>query len=214
MCLIEGSGHVSGQGVLIGDTFRALGANALMSETQTFFCFVVSFETPDRAYQAYQEVKDHCYEVGSIDMFDAAVAGRQADGRFKILRAPARPDRDRLFTGGQWGLAPGLVIALFPAAGVGTPLHTGAARALTVLDVLAGAVSDGMTRSELEDLGTELDSGGAALVVATTAGWADELKPLIEDYGHAVSAVTEIDVEALESDLHQAEHEQRLNAET
>ena len=159
-------------------------------------------------------MKDHCYEVGSIDMFDAAVAGRQADGRFKILRAPAKPDRDRLFTGGHWGLGPGLVIALFPAAGVGTPLHTGAARALTVLDVLAGAVSDGMTRSELEDLGTELDSGGAALAVVATSGSADELKLLIEGYGRAVSAVTEIDVETLESDLRQAEQARRASAET
>lgn len=184
-----------------------------MSETQTLFCFVVSFETPDRAYQAYQEVKDHCYEVGSIDMFDAAVAGRQADDRFKILRAPARPARDQFFTGGQWGLAPGLVIALFPAAGVGTPLHTGAACALTVLDVLAGAVSDGMTRSELEDLGTELDSGGAALVVVTTAQCASELSPLIEDYGHAVSATSEIDMGALENDIHEAEQHSRTSVE-
>ena len=185
-----------------------------MAKTQTFLCFVVSFETPDRAYQAYQEVKDHCYEVGSIDLFDAAVAGRQADGRFKILRTPARPDREQLFAGGQWGLATGLVLALFPAAGVGTPLHTGAAGALTVLDVLAGAVSDGMTRSELEDLGTELDSGGAALAVVATSGWADELKLLIEGYGRVLSAVTEIDVEALESDLHQAEQARRASAET
>lgn len=183
-----------------------------MSETQTFFCFVVSFETPDRAYQAYQEVKDHYYEVGSIDVFDAAVAGRQADGRFKILRAPARPDREQLLAGGQWGLAPGLVLALFPAAGVGTPLHTGAACAVTVLDVLAGAVSDGMTRSELEDLGTELDSGGAALVVVSTDQCASRLRSLIEDYGHAVCATSEIDVGALENDVHEAEEHSRASA--
>ena len=185
-----------------------------MAETQTFVCFVVSFETPDCAYQAYQEVKDHCYETGSIRMFDAAVAGRQADGRFKILRAPARPDRERLLTAGQWGLAPGLAIALFPAAAVGTPLHSETACALAVLDVLAGAVSNGMSRSEIEHLGTTLDSGGDSLVVVTTSGCADELKLLIEGYGRAVSALTEIDVEALESDLHQAEQARRASAET
>ena len=48
--------------------------------------------------------------------------------------------------------------------------------------------------------GTELDSGGAALAVVTTGGCAAALKPLIEDYGHAVSAVTDIDVGALEND--------------
>ena len=151
--------------------------------------------------------------TGSIRS-DAAVAGRQADGRPRILRVPARPDRDQLFTGGQWGLAPGLVIALFPAAAVGSPLRTGAACALTVLGVLARAVSDGMSRAELEDLGTELDSGGAALVVVTTARGARELRPLIEEYGRAVSALAEIDVETLESDLQQAEQEWRASAET
>ncbi len=71
-----------------------------------------------------------------------------------------------------------------------------------------------MSRAELEDLGTELDSGGAALVVVTTARWARELRPLIEEYGRAVSALAEIDVEALESDLQQAEQERRASAET
>ena len=71
-----------------------------------------------------------------------------------------------------------------------------------------------MSRSEIEHLGTTLDSGGAALVVVTTSGCADELEPLIEGYGRAVSALTEIDVGALESDLHQAEQARRASAET
>ena len=195
------------------ESARARRARTLMAETRTSHCLVVSFEIPKRDYHAYHEVEEHCYETASIRMFDAAVAGRQTDGRFKNLGAPARRDRGSLSPGGHTGVPSGLVVALSPAAAVGTPLDAGAASALDVLAVLTWAVSGGLSQSKLEGLGTELDAGGAAPVVVTFSGRADELRLLIEGYGRAGSAFGEIDMEALGSDLHQDEQERRADAE-
>lgn len=179
----------------------------------SFSCFVVPFGEPDAAQQAFQAVKDRCYEKGSLHMFDAVVVVRQHDGRLRILRAPKRPDGEWDLAEGQWFLAPGLAIALSPAVAVGSLLDTGPRHPLAVLDVIAGHVAGAVTRSDLRDLGVTFDSGEAALVVVAAAECAPQLETLMEEYGHPTSAAAAIDAGALEDDICEAAQQTHTNVE-
>lgn len=179
-----------------------------MARIETFSCFIISCDSTDGAYQAYQAVKDHFYETGDIGAFDAAVVGRQDTGRGKICKAPQRPDGDGLPAKGQWGLAPGLVIALSPGAAIGSGLDTAQPRALAVQEIIAAYVSDGMTRERLQDLGSALDVEETALVVVSSAGLSEGLEPVVAPYGRVTLGSTTFDVDALDRDVREVERQE------
>jgi uncharacterized membrane protein len=129
----------------------------------TFMAFVGVYPSVDAAEADYQLVKDLHTEAGLIDAYDAAVIERGDDGKVKITKQHETPTRVGGALGAGVGLATGLVIALFPIAGVGLAVATTAGGA--VLGAVAGHASAGMSRSDLKDLGEYLDAGQAGLVV-------------------------------------------------
>jgi hypothetical protein len=64
-----------------------------------------------------------------------------------------------------FGLATGLVIALFPAAAIGGGLLAAAAGGGALLGSLAGHAAAGMSRKDLKEAGEALDRGTAGLVL-------------------------------------------------
>jgi uncharacterized membrane protein len=129
----------------------------------TFMAYVGVYPNVDAAEADYQLVKDLHTEAGLLDAYDAAVIQRRDDGKVKITKQHETPTRVGGVLGGGVGLATGLVIALFPIAGVGLAVATTAGGA--VLGAVAGHASAGMSRSDLKDLGEYLDAGQAGLVV-------------------------------------------------
>jgi uncharacterized membrane protein len=129
----------------------------------TFMAYVGVYPSAEAAEADYQLVKDLHTEAGLIDAYDAAVVERRDDGKVKITKQHETPTRVGGVLGGGVGLATGLVIALFPIAGVGLAVATTAGGA--VLGAVAGHASAGMSRSDLKDLGEHLDAGQAGLVV-------------------------------------------------
>ena len=88
----------------------------------TFFAFVGVYSDVDDAEADYQLVKDLHVEVGLIDAYDAAVVERRKDGKVKIVKKHEQPTRKGGWRGAGIGLATGAVIALFPAAAIGSGL--------------------------------------------------------------------------------------------
>jgi uncharacterized membrane protein len=129
----------------------------------TFMAYVGVYPSVDAAEADYQLVKDLHTEAGLIDAYDAAVIERRDDGKVKITKQHETPTRVGGVLGAGVGLATGLVVALFPIAGVGLAVATTAGGA--VLGAAAGHASAGMSRSDLKELGEYLDDGQAGLVV-------------------------------------------------
>lgn len=184
-----------------------------MARTETFSCFVVSCDHSDGAYQAYQAAKDCFYETGNLGAFDAAVVGRPDTSRAKICKAPQPSDSDGVLAQGQWGLAPGLVVALSPGAAVGSGLDTANPRALAVLEIIAAYVSVGMTREGLQDLGSALDVEEAALVVVAAAGRSEGLDSLMAKYGRVAFGTATFDVDGLERDVREVERQEPIGGD-
>ena len=101
----------------------------------TFIAFVGVYASKDDAVDDYEAIKDLHTELGLIDVYDAAVVERRADGKVKIVKKHETPTRVGGVLGGGVGLATGLVIALFPAAAIGAGLLVGTTAGGAVLGV-------------------------------------------------------------------------------
>jgi uncharacterized membrane protein len=115
-------------------------------------------------------------EIGLIDAYDAAVIERKADGKVKIVKKHETPTRVGGVLGGGVGLATGLVIALFPAAAIGGGLLLATGGGGAILGAVAGHAAAGMSRNDLKELGENLDSGQAGLVVVAVSDMQAKVK--------------------------------------
>src|SRR5580700_10862680 len=135
----------------------------------TFFAYVGVYDDAADADADYEAVKDLHTKAGLIDAYDAAVIERRSDGKVKIVKKHETPTRAGGVLGGGVGLATGLVIALFPAAAIGGGLLLATGGGGALLGSLAGHAAGGMSRSDLKELGEELDDGQAGLVVVAVS---------------------------------------------
>ena len=147
-----------------------------MADYDTFMVYAGVYPNVDTAEADYQAVKDLYYGTDLIDTFDAAVIGKKENGKVKIYKKHEQPTRHGGWTGAGWGLATGVVIALFPAAAIGTGLLAGTTAIGAGVGALAGHASGGMSRSDLKERGEELDVGEAALIVAA----ASDMEPKVD----------------------------------
>ena len=131
----------------------------------TFMVYVGVYPDVDNAQADYDLVKDLHTEAGLIDAYDAAVIRRRADGKVEIVRKHETPTRVGGVMGGGFGLATGLVVALFPFAAIGGGLLAATTAGGAVLGAVAGHAAAGMSRHDLKELGEYLDAGQAGLVV-------------------------------------------------
>ena len=92
----------------------------------TFIAYVGVYADEETADADYEAVKDLHTEAGLMDAYDAAVIVRRDDGKVKITKKHETPTRAGGVLGGGIGLATGLVIALFPFAGIGAAALAGA----------------------------------------------------------------------------------------
>ena len=135
----------------------------------TFLVYVGVYPNVAQAVADYDAVKDLHRKAELIDAYDAAVVERRADGKTKIVKRHETPTRAGGVLGGGFGLATGLVVALFPFAAIGGGLLAATTAGGAVLGSLAGHAVAGMSRRDLKELGEHLDTGEAGLVVVAVA---------------------------------------------
>jgi len=131
----------------------------------TLIAFVGVYDDVSQAEADYEVVKDLHTEAGLIDAYDAAVIERREGGKTKIVKKHETPTRVGGVLGGGVGLATGLVVALFPFAAIGGGLLAGTAAGGAILGEVAGHAAAGMSRHDLKELGEQLDTGTAGLIV-------------------------------------------------
>jgi uncharacterized membrane protein len=131
----------------------------------TFFLYSGTYASVDDAQADYDAIKDLHTKAELIDAYDAAVIERRSDGKVKIVKKHETPTRVGGVLGGGFGLATGVVIALFPAAAIGGGLLAATTGGGAALGALAGHAAAGLSRKDLKELGEQLDDGTAGLVV-------------------------------------------------
>jgi uncharacterized membrane protein len=168
----------------------------------TFMAYVGVYPGVAAAEADYELVKDLHTEAGLIDAYDAAVIERRADGKVKIAKQHETPTRVGGVLGGGVGLATGLVLALFPIAGVGLAVATTAGGAL--LGAVAGHAAAGMSRHDLKELGEHLDAGQAGLVVVGVSDMGAKIEQAMRRAEKLQAKQLKADTEAIEADAKSA----------
>jgi len=131
----------------------------------TFMAYVGVYSSVDDAQADYNAVHDLHTVEGLIDAYDAAVIERKDNGKVKIVKKHETPTRAGGWGGAGIGLATGLAVALFPAAALGGGLLAATTGGGAALGAMAGHAAAGMSRKDLKELGENLDTGQAGLVV-------------------------------------------------
>jgi uncharacterized membrane protein len=170
----------------------------------TFIMFAAVYDDVTDAEADYEAVKDLYRASDLIDTFDAAVIGKNADERVKIHKKHEQPTRHGGWVGAGWGLATGLAVALFPAAAIGGGLLAGTTIVGSGVGALAGHVMGGMSRSDLKELGENLDAGQAGLLVAAASDLSDDVARALTRAEDVVSRQASIDAEVLADELEEA----------
>ena len=172
----------------------------------TLIVYAGVYPDVDSAVLDYDAIKELHREADLIDAFDAAVIERKADGKVKIVKKHETPTRALGVFGGGVGLAAGLVIALFPAAAIGTGLLAGTTAGGAALGALAGHAAGGMSRKDLKELGESLDDGQAALVLVGVSDMQAKIDRAMKHAEKTEKKELKADREQAEKDAAEAEH--------
>jgi uncharacterized membrane protein len=173
-------------------------------ENDTLFVIAAAYDDVDLAVADYEAVKELYREVKSSHDFDAAVIAKDEDGKVRIVKKHEQPTRHGAAVGLGWGLATGVVAALFPPVGIGIAAAGGAGAAI---GGVAGHASGGMSRGDLKDLGEALDAGQAGLIAVYETNLADQVAANIKAANRVISRETDMAADQLAADMKRAEAE-------
>jgi uncharacterized membrane protein len=173
----------------------------------TFMAYVGVYPNVVDAEADYELVKDLHTEAGLVDAYDAALIERQADGKVKITKKHETPTRVGGVLGAGVGLATGLVVALFPFAAIGGGLLAATTAGGSVLGAVAGHAAAGMSRSDLKDLGEQLDAGEAGLVVVAVSDMGAKVKEMMRRAQYVEEKELKADTADIERDANAAAQE-------
>jgi uncharacterized membrane protein len=166
----------------------------------TLIAYVGVYGSVEDAEADYQLVKDLHVEAGLIDGYDAAVIERRDGGKTKIVSKHETPTRVGGVLGGGVGLATGLVVALFPFAAIGGGLLATTTAGGAILGAVAGHAAAGMSRHDLKELGEQLDTGEAGLVVVAVSDMGAKVQRAMKRAEKLEQKQIKADNEALERD--------------
>jgi uncharacterized membrane protein len=166
----------------------------------TFMVYVGVYSDVDDAKADYQAVHDLHVKDGLIDAYDAAVIERKDNGKVKIVEKHETPTRVGGVGGGTVGLATGLVIALFPAAAIGGGLLAATTGTGAALGAWAGHAAAGMSRSDLKELGEQLDAGQAGLIVVGVSDMGAKIEKVMTNADKVEERQLDADVAELAKD--------------
>lgn len=176
-----------------------------MATYDTFILFGAVYASADAAEADYEAVKSLYYDWKLIDNFDAAIVAKNLDGKVKIVKKHEQPTRKGGWRGAGIGLATGAVIALFPAAAIGSGLLAATTGTGAVLGAVAGHVTAGMSRSDLKDLGEHLDEGETGLIVVAATDVGSRVEAALERANKVTRKELQASDEEIDKDLAEAE---------
>jgi uncharacterized membrane protein len=175
-----------------------------MSEKDTLYVLAAAYDDVADAVADYEAIKALYYEVQSSHDFDAAVIAKDAEGSVSIVKKHEQPTRHGAAVGLGWGVAAGVVAALFPPVGILGAIAVGGGGGAAI-GAVAGHAAGGLSRTDLKDLGEALDAGTAGLIAVYETNYADQIAANIKAANRMISRAVDLDADALAAELKQAE---------
>lgn len=175
-----------------------------MAKNDTLYVLAASYDTTDDAVADYEAIKALYQEVRGSHDFDATVIAKDSAGKVRIVKKHEQPTRHGAAVGLGWGLAVGLVAAIFPPVGILAALAVGGVGGAAIGAITAHA-AEGLDRGDLTRLGEVLDDGSAGLLVVYETNFADEIKATVKAARKIADTEAKIDADLLAEDVRKAE---------
>lgn len=160
------------------------------------------YKNVDDATSDYTALRNLYQKLGASDDFDAAVVSKSSDGKVKIEKTYEAGTLHDALKGLGFGLAAGVIAAIFPGVGIAVALLSGGIGG-TAIGAIVGHVQSGMKREDLKKIGDALDDAEAGLVVVYEANLADQVKKSIKAVRQVVSRLADITAEDIEKRIRQ-----------
>jgi uncharacterized membrane protein len=174
-----------------------------MSENDTLFVMAAAYNDLAAAEADYQAVKALYHEVETSHDFDAAVVGRDEDGKIHVIKKHEEPTRHGATHGLGWGLAIGAACAIFPPVGLLGGLAVGGAAGATI-GAVTGHMKGGLDDDDLKALGDVLGEGQAGLIVVYATNMADQVAANIKAANRHISKEVDANADQLAKELNAA----------
>ena len=133
------------------------------------FLYAATYDGLDDAEADYEAVFE-LHAAGAIGTFDSAIITKDAEGKVHVSKTE-KPTQHGAWTGAGVGALVGL---LFPPALIGSAVVGAGAGGLI------GHLKGGMSRSDLKELGEELEAGNAAVIVLGESKIEEQLEKATE----------------------------------
>ncbi len=172
-----------------------------MAAQDKLVLFGARYDSAEAAERDYDAVKSLYYDLKIIDTFDAAILNKDEKGKVTIVKKHEQPTRSGGWRGAGIGLATGAVIALFPAAAIGTGLLAATTGGGAILGAVAGHVTAGMSRSDLMDLGEHLDAGQSGIIVVAVTDLGVQIENVLANAAEVKRKDLEADEKAMDEDV-------------
>jgi uncharacterized membrane protein len=160
------------------------------------FLYAAIYDSIDDAEADYEAVFD-LHAAGAIGTFDSAVIRKEADGKVRVTKTE-KPTQHGAWTGAAVGALVGLV---FPPAIIGSAIVGAGAGGL------AGHLSKGVSRGDLKELGDELQSGTAAVIVLGESKIEEQLAKAMTRANKLIEKQVDADADELEREIDAAARE-------
>ena len=160
-------------------------------DTELLDVLVATYDNVGDAEADLKRVREIYKGLGTSDNFDAAVISKDKRGRVKIDKTFEAGRRHDALKGLGFGLAAGLVAAIFPPVGIGAALTAGGAGGAAI-GALVGHVQSGLPRGDLKAFADLLDPSEAALIVVYETKLADQVKKNVKAVKHLVRQMADV----------------------
>lgn len=161
-------------------------------ENSTLSVSAAAYDRIEDAVADFEGLERLHREVRPSHGFDASVIVKEENGKIRFVEKHEHPTRHGAAVGLGWGLAVGVVAALFPPVGIGL---VGATAGGTGLGALLGHAGDRMDRRDVQELGETLEQGQAGVVVVYAADLTDRIAAEMRTARRIVSKTTDIAVD-------------------
>src|SRR4051794_22182990 len=131
------------------------------TDNDTLYVVAAAYDDVNAALADYEAVKALYRAVKTSHDFDASVIAKDENGRVRIVKKHEQPTRHGATVGLGWGLAVGVVAALFPPVGIG--LATAGAGGAVIGGVAGHASGGGSPRGPKGLGGTPANREGRPL---------------------------------------------------
>ena len=173
------------------------------NDTQLLEVLVASYGSVGDAEADLKRVRELYKELGTSHNFDAAVISKTKNGRVKIDKTFEAGKRHEALKGLGFGMAAGLVAALFPPVGIGAAVAAGGAGGAAI-GALVGHIQSGIPRGDLKAFADLLDPSEAALIVVYETKLADQVAKNIKAVKHLARRMADLKADQIADEIREA----------